>query len=175
MARALESGAKLQRPLLTLFDDTATCLCGGPSPPFPFPSAHDYYVWASSHNLLHKIRVPLLAINSADDPVVQRLPVDAEKCELSPWVVFNITEHGGHLGWFEKSSLFVVKRWIPKPVLEWMQLVGEKVTDTRDMKPLIEVNGFTTEEGRESIGYQKAEGGGHVVGVEGQDGLLAGL
>ncbi|TCD69717.1 hypothetical protein EIP91_006484 [Steccherinum ochraceum] len=177
MTAALPAVRSMNRPLLTEFDQAMTRLCGGPSPPFPFPSARDYYVWASSHNLLPKIRVPLLAINAADDPLVPRLPVDTDRYTLSPWVVFSVTAEGGHLGWFEKdnSSRFGVKRWITKPVLEWMQLMGEVAVDTRRMIPLRQADGFTKEEGRDDIGYLQVEGGGHVVGVEDQDGLLAGL
>lgn len=175
MTAALPTVVAMQRPLITEFDHAMTRLCGGSSPPFPLPSGRDYYVWASSHNLLHKIRTPLLAINAEDDPLVPRLPVDTDPGTLSPWVVFRVTEKGGHLGWFAPTSLFGVKRWIAKPVLEWAQLMGDVVADTRQMKPLRQVDEFTKEEGREDIGYQILEGGGHVVGAEGQEGLLAGL
>lgn len=175
MTAALPTVTAMKRPLLTEFDQAMTRLCGGSSPPFPFPSARDYYVWASSHDLLPKIRVPLLAINAADDPLVPRLPVDADRYSLSPWVVFSVTGEGGHLGWFEGTSPFNVRRWIRKPVLEWMHLMGEVVTDTRRMIPLRQIDDYTKQEGRDDLGYRKVDGGGHVVGAEGQEGLLAGL
>jgi len=175
MTAAVPTVVAMHRPLLTEFDQAMTRLCGGSSPPFPFPSARDYYVWASSHDLLPKIRVPLLAINAADDPLVPRLPVDTDRYALSPWVAFSVTEEGGHLGWFEQTSHFGVKRWISKPVTEWMRLMGDVMMDTRRMKPLRQIDGFMKEEGRDDIGYQRVEGGGHVVGAEGQEGLLAGL
>ena len=53
--------------------------------------------------------------------------------------------------------------------------MGEVVTDTRRMIPLRQIDDFTKQEGRDDIGYKKVDGGGHVVGAEGQEGLLAGL
>ena len=63
--------AKLPRNDMYLveFDDTITRLAGGSSPPFPFASARDYYTAASSHKVLGDIRVPFLAVSSADDPI----------------------------------------------------------------------------------------------------------
>ena len=58
------------------FDEAVTRLAGGSSPPFPFPTADDYYVWASSHKVLGDVKVPLLALNSDDDPIVSIEKVD---------------------------------------------------------------------------------------------------
>ena len=168
----------LETPKLSLiqFDDTVTRIGGGPSPPFPFASARDYYRWASSHKLLPQIRVPFLALNSADDPIVKDLPTDAGPSALGPWVTFCVTEGGGHLGWFEKGpGFFTLQRWMSRPVVEWLRAVGEDVAVEVRGRALREVNGFVMEVGRDDIGYKEIEGGGHVVGVGGEEGLLAGL
>ena len=69
-----------------------------------------------------------------------------------------------------------LERWIRKPVVEWIRAVGEDmVVDTGRGRPLHEVDGFLKEVGRDDIGCKEVEGGGHVVGVEGEGGLLAGL
>jgi len=63
-------------------------------------------------------------------------------------------------------------------VVEWIRAVGEDlVVDGLEarMRPLREVDGFLKEEGRDDIGCKVVEGGGHIVGVEGEGGLLAGL
>lgn len=168
----------LETPKLSLiqFDDTVTRIGGGPSPPFPFASARDYYRWASSHKLLPQIRVPFLALNSADDPIVKDLPTDAGPSALGPWVTFCVTEGGGHLGWFEKGpGFFTLQRWMSRPVVEWLRAVGEDVAVEVRGRAFREVNGFVMEVGRDDIGYKEIEGGGHVVGVGGEEGLLAGL
>ncbi|KZT68995.1 AB-hydrolase YheT [Daedalea quercina L-15889] len=159
---------------LTQFDDKVTCIAGGSSPPFPFPSAWDYYAWASSHEILVKIRVPFLALNADDDPIVQVLPIEAGG---NPYVAFAVTEKGGHLGWFEKvQSTGEIRRWVRHPILEWLKATGEDlVVKDRQIKSLHIVDGFLKEVGRDDIGCKEVEGGGHVVGVEGEEGLLAGL
>ncbi|TFY63975.1 hypothetical protein EVJ58_g2922 [Rhodofomes roseus] len=159
---------------LTQFDGKVTCKVGGSSPPFPFPSAWDYYAWASSHKVLANIRVPFLALNAEDDPVVQVLPIEAGG---NPYVAFAVTEKGGHLGWFGKvQATGETRRWVSRPVLEWLKAVGEDiVVRDRQIKPLHVVDGFLKEDGRDDIGCKGVEGGGHVVGVEGEEGLFAGL
>lgn len=159
------------------FDDTITRLAGGSSPPFPFPSADAYYIWASSHHVLADVRVPFLALNADDDPIVTVLPVYAEANQLSPWVVFGVTSGGGHLAWFEEgSSPGHPRRWYRKPVLEWLKTMGEDVIGVdRQVKVLREKDGWLMEEGREDLGCREVSGGGLVVGTEGEEGLLAGL
>ncbi|CCL99146.1 uncharacterized protein FIBRA_01161 [Fibroporia radiculosa] len=165
----------LQSKSITLsqFDGAITRIAGGSSPPFPFETAWDYYAWGSSHEVLANIRVPFLALNSEDDPVVQVLPYEAGG---SPWVAFAITERGGHLGWFEQSREGQIRRWVRKPVLEWLRAAGEDLAvGDEDVRPIIDVDGFLRESGREGIGCQMIEGSEHIIGVEGEGGLLAGL
>jgi uncharacterized protein len=159
------------------FDDTITRLAGGSSPPFPHATANDYYVWGSSHRLLGDVRVPFLALNSDDDPIVTVLPVYLESNELSPWIVFGVTKGGGHLAWFEEGSRpGYPRRWYRRPVLEWLKAIGEDVAlPTRRTRTLREVNGWIMEEGRDDIGCQEISGSERVIGVEGEAGLLAGL
>lgn len=165
------------RPTILQFDEAITRLVGGSSPPFPLETAYAYYHWASSHKVLPDIRVPFLAISDADDPVVRAIPIDLPDTKLSPWVAFAVTRGGGHLGWFEQGpGLFSLSRWMSRPIIEWLRASGEELPrDFSKRKPLKEVDGFLTEEGREDIGCKEIEGGGHVVGVEGEEGLLAGL
>jgi hypothetical protein len=156
------------------FDQAFTRIAGGSSPPFPFASAEDYYVWASSHKALADVKVPFLAINAADDPVVQEIP---EYADGNSWVVMVVTSKGGHLGWFEAGErLGVCERWFSKPALEWLRVVGEEIIrEGMRGKPLHEQDGFVKEVGTQNLGYKEIEGGGLVVGVEGEGGLFQGL
>ena len=70
VAKATNAALSLDNPTLQEFDDTFTKIAGGPAPHFPFPDVNAYYIWGSSHNMVQHIRVPFLAINSGDDPVV---------------------------------------------------------------------------------------------------------
>lgn len=163
----------MKKPTLAEFDNTITRVVGGSSPPFPLPSAEAYYRWASSDHHLKGIRVPLLALNAEDDPVVGHCPTDVGN---NGYVALAVTKGGGHLGWFERAEDGSALRWVTKPVLEWLHAVHEDVeAETRDPTPIIEGEEYLSEVGREHLGIRLLEDVGEVVGVEGEEGLLAGL
>lgn len=175
MAKRVTATLALRNPRLDEFDHSITRYVGGTSPPFPFDSGTDYYIWASSHKVLGDIRVPFLTLNSADDPVVRSTPKDAAG---NGYVAMSITSGGGHLGWFEASDgIGEVRRWIKKPILEWLRAFGEEVVQEwpRGL-PLHEVDGFLKEIGRDDLGCKEVnDEGGYIVGTRGQEGLLSGL
>ena len=87
---AYRTALSLNKPTLGTFDDTITCVAGGGPPVWPLPSGHEYYKYSSSHHLLPQVRKPLLAINSADDPVVVHAPTTPEEIG-SGWTVMVLT------------------------------------------------------------------------------------
>jgi predicted alpha/beta-fold hydrolase len=173
IAPALARGLSLKTPTMEDFDQAFTRVGGGSSPPFPFDSSDDYYAWASSHKVLPDIKVPFLAVNAADDPIVQEVPVDAGG---TGWVTMVLTPKGGHLGWFERAlPSGEVPRWITKPVLEWLKLNGEDIVyEGTKGRPLYEEDGFIKEVGRPGLGCKEIEGGGIITGAA-EGGLLQGL
>jgi predicted alpha/beta-fold hydrolase len=176
VAKAVPATLSLVNPTLEKFDDTFTRVAGGSAPTFPFATAMDYYVWASSHKVVKDIKVPFLAINAADDPVVREAPMDGAGNGL---VVMVLTHAGGHLGWFEAGQgHWEVNRWYKKPVLEWLQLAGEDVIydgNTKGPPLYVHENGFLKEEGRDELGCKEIEGGGIIDGSAGEEGMLQGL
>lgn len=176
VAKAVPVVLALKNPTLEQFDETFTRIAGGSAPHFPFPTAQDYYHWASSHLVVKDLRVPFLAINSADDPVVQHVPMDGGGNGL---VVMALTPSGGHLGWFQAAPVLGhVERWIKNPVLEWLELVGEGIVhdDAPRGRPIyVDQDGFLKEEGRDDLGCKEIQGPGVIDGNEGEEGLLQGL
>lgn len=174
MGQAVAPCLAMKSPTMEMFDNTFNRFGGGPSPPFPFPNAQAYYVWASSHHCLPQVRVLFLAINSEDDPIVQVLPVGAGG---NTYVAFAVTKKGGHLGWFQSGQgMGKLTRWFSQPVMEWLRAVGEDMeVGDRPGKPLHEVDGFLKEVGRDDVGCLEVEVGGRVIGVEGEGGVLPGL
>jgi uncharacterized protein len=165
--------AKQSSLCISGFDGTVTRIGGGSSPPFPFPTADDYYAYASSHQKLRDVRVPCLAVSSSDDPVVHEIPVDETK--HNGWVVLAVTKHGGHLGWFEMGENGP-RRWIKRPVLEWLDAVGRELERKEaKRKVLAQEDGWLVEEDRDHLGCKLIEGGDKIIGVEGEGGLLQGL
>jgi uncharacterized protein len=160
-----------KRFMRSAMEDIVSKIGGSPSL-FPFATAHDYYVWGSSHHVLDDVRVPLLAINAGDDPIVQDLPARVN----NPYVAFIITASGGHMGWFERDARTgELGRWFKEPVLDWLRATAEElVHKERKFPRLYEKDGWLVEEGKEHLGIRLAETGVKVVGTEGQ-GMLQGL
>jgi predicted alpha/beta-fold hydrolase len=170
LGAALPAALALRYPTLSFFDTTFSSRVGGPEPMFPFPSLDAYYDWASSHIVLKDVTVPLLAINSTDDPLVRAVPVDAGG---SPNVVLARTRCGGHLGWFKTGG----GRWVTRPVLEWLRLTAEDVVHNLSNRAPVHVDhdGFFRETGRNGMGCKFVRDGGVVNGNLGPKGLLQGL
>lgn len=170
---AAEASMKLKNPTLNDFDNTFTCKAGGSTPPFPFETADDYYRWASSHNVVNDIRVPYLAINADDDPIVQDVPLDVE----NGYVVMELTVGGGHLGWFQSGHILPIERWTTRPVLEWFKLTGDDVVHGANEASNIyqDNNGFFREGSRPNLGCKELQDGGVLDWTTGGVGILQGL
>ncbi|XP_019729577.1 monoacylglycerol lipase ABHD2-B-like [Hippocampus comes] len=89
-----------------------------------YSSLDEYYKQESCVRYMHKVSVPLLLMNSSDDPLVHRslLAIPRTLSEKMPNVIFALTQHGGHLGFFEGAVLF------PQP-LTWMDKVIVEFAD----------------------------------------------
>jgi predicted alpha/beta-fold hydrolase len=74
--------------------DTATIV-----PMFGFQDAEDYYRQASSAHILEGVRIPLLMLNAADDPICSTAGVPLGKVQQSDYLASVITEEGGHVAW----------------------------------------------------------------------------
>jgi predicted alpha/beta-fold hydrolase len=152
----------LKSPKLIEVDDVVVSQSGGGPPHWPFKDAMAYYEYASSHKSLPGIKVPYLAINAEDDPIVRVIPrPDEPGVPASGWVAVAVTKYGGHLGWFEDGDLrFEVRRWIKEPVLQWIKvLVDEFIRDPGQGGRETEiVDGFTREIGRNNIGFKEVDG-----------------
>nr|XP_014340359.1 PREDICTED: abhydrolase domain-containing protein 2 [Latimeria chalumnae] len=80
-----------------------------------YDTLKEYYEKESCVHYLHNIQVPLLLVNASDDPLVHDslLTIPRSLAEKKENVIFALTLHGGHLGFFEGAVLF------PEP-LTWM-------------------------------------------------------
>lgn len=87
------------------FDDAVTAPLHG------FADASDYYQKASCRPYLRKITVPTLLIHAADDPffLSTNLP---EPDELSPAIQFELSTHGGHVGFISGGWPWAPRFWL---------------------------------------------------------------
>ena len=77
------------------FDDAATAKLHG------FAGAEDYYLKSSSNRFVQSIRVPTLLLHSRDDPFLPGAALPPSAIEANPFLTLVLTEHGGHVGFFE--------------------------------------------------------------------------
>lgn len=153
---------EMRAPTLKDFDHHVTRWMGGSGAQFPFDSADAYYAGSSGHDTVQDIKIPFIAFNAGDDPIVAETPI--EEIEASKTVLQVVTPYGGHLGWFEGGTFggFLAfggppPRWVRKPVLEWLQATGEdlgKEFDFPGLKSVEAKNGFRLEEGKRDVGYK---------------------
>ncbi|XP_053282532.1 monoacylglycerol lipase ABHD2 [Pleuronectes platessa] len=89
-----------------------------------YSSLKEYYDKDSCVHYINKVTVPLLLVNSSDDPLIHQslLAIPRSLAEKMPNVIFALTQHGGHLGFFEGAVLF------PQP-LTWMDKVIVEYTN----------------------------------------------
>ncbi|VUZ39767.1 unnamed protein product [Hymenolepis diminuta] len=66
---------------------------------FGYKSVDEYYTDASPATKIHRVRIPILCLNAADDPFVpfQSLPLNVVNDSDSN-VILALTRHGGHIG-----------------------------------------------------------------------------
>ncbi|XP_062246155.1 monoacylglycerol lipase ABHD2-like [Platichthys flesus] len=89
-----------------------------------YSSLKEYYDKESCVHYINKVTVPLLLVNSSDDPLIHQslLAIPRSLAEKMPNVIFALTQHGGHLGFFEGAVMF------PQP-LTWMDKVIVEYTN----------------------------------------------
>ncbi|CDO78054.1 Carbohydrate-Binding Module Family 1 protein [Trametes cinnabarina] len=122
-----------------------------------FTDVQDYYRKISSSNVVQRIKVPCLAINSWDDPIVgaKSLPIHQVK-QRCPWVILAVTRAGGHLGWYERDANGRIARWYVRPVLQFLAALVEYGMERRQ-KPRGVDDGteFVRDPERPDVGFRE--------------------
>jgi predicted alpha/beta-fold hydrolase len=93
------------------FDDAITSKAHG------FADALDYYRRCSGLPLLSQVRIPLLIIHAKDDPFMTP-EVIPPLADLPPSVEYQLTDHGGHVG-FVSGSLRNPQMWLEQRIPAW--------------------------------------------------------
>ena len=97
------------------FDDAGT------APVHGFRDAEEYYKNASCRKDLIKIRIPVLILNSIDDPVTCETSIPHAK-ELGPNVVVELSRYGGHIGYVGSAISYEYGTWLDNKIIEYLNL-----------------------------------------------------
>jgi predicted alpha/beta-fold hydrolase len=95
------------------FDDVVTAPLHG------FSSADDYWTRASAKPVLGRIGLPTLVLNARNDPFMPDTAFPRSE-ELSPFVLCEFPEHGGHVG-FVGAPFPGNVNWLPRRVTEFFE------------------------------------------------------
>jgi predicted alpha/beta-fold hydrolase len=106
-------------------DETLTSNC------FGYASADDYYERSSPAQRLGSVRVPLLLVNAADDPLVPAHSLPYEAARRSEHVVLAVTAHGGHLGWCDGAWPFGRATWCERTACGFLDAAFAHAADAR--------------------------------------------
>ena len=104
-----------------LFDEHVTSKLHG------FINADDYYARCSALPMLKNIQIPSLIIHAADDPFMDsRVIPNAD--QLSDFTAYELSEHGGHVGFFYGAGLSSLlsahssaQFWLPQRIIGFIQ------------------------------------------------------
>jgi len=95
------------------FDQRVTAPING------FKDASDYYQQASGRDTLTKIKQPCLLIHAADDPFLNHQQITLV-AELPKHITFEISKHGGHVGFISGNNPFKPQFWLEERVPKFM-------------------------------------------------------
>lgn len=98
---------------LPAFDDFFTAPLHG------FKDADDYYEQCSSKYFLKDINIPTLIVNAANDPFLSKECYPYEEVEQNPYLALEVPEHGGHVGFYQRSRGNVM--WSEARILRFLQ------------------------------------------------------
>jgi len=88
-----------------------------------FTGADDYHHRASGMGYLKHIRQPTLVIHAADDPFMT-IDVIPAADKLSPHVVYELHNCGGHVGFIEGGTPFKPKYYLERRILSFLSHSG---------------------------------------------------
>jgi len=96
------------------FDDAVT------APMHGFESAQDYYDRCSSRRFVRDIEIPTLVLHAADDPLM--IPgVIPSPDERSASVRFEVSPHGGHVGFVSGAWPWSTRYWLEERIPRFLQ------------------------------------------------------
>ena len=97
---------------------------------FGFASAAEYHRQTNPMEVMHGIRVPLLVLNSADDPVcvVENVHEHLDVVETVPDTLIALTARGSHGAFFE--GVLRPESWACRVIAEYLTAVHAALADT---------------------------------------------
>ncbi|XP_035543345.1 embryogenesis-associated protein EMB8-like isoform X2 [Juglans regia] len=88
---------------------------------FGFKSVDDYYSNSSSSDSIKHVRIPLLCIQAANDPIAPSRGIPREDIKENPNCLLIVTPQGGHLGWVAGVGAPLGAPWTDPVVMDFLE------------------------------------------------------
>ncbi|KAF9602283.1 hypothetical protein IFM89_026400 [Coptis chinensis] len=88
---------------------------------FGFKSVDDYYYNSSSSKSIKDVRIPLLCVQAANDPIAPARGIPHDDIKDNPNCVLVVTPKGGHLGWVAGDEAPLGAPWTDTLVMEFLE------------------------------------------------------
>ncbi len=85
-----------------------------------YKTATEYYRNTSAVKTLRDIDVPVLCINSIDDPITPRQAIAYDDIRMNPNIILIVTDKGSHMAFISNENLTKFKQWNLKPAFEFL-------------------------------------------------------
>jgi len=89
------------------------------APLYGFLNADDYYEQSSGKRVMTNIKQPCLFIHAADDPFLHHESSLPQQL-LPDNLVFEVSKHGGHIGFISGKNPFKPEYWLEKRVPDFL-------------------------------------------------------
>ena len=87
-------------------------------------SADDYYRHISSCEKMENINVPVLCINSYDDPMTPKDVIAYDEVKINPNLFLIVTDRGSHMSFVSNEKFYEFRQWHFKPAFEFFQAIN---------------------------------------------------
>ncbi|CAL1373688.1 unnamed protein product [Linum trigynum] len=88
---------------------------------FGFKSVDDYYSNSSSSDSIKHVRIPILCIQAANDPIAPARGIPREDIRENPNCLLIVTPKGGHLGWVAGAEAPFGAPWTDPIVMDFLE------------------------------------------------------
>ena len=85
-----------------------------------YKTATEYYRHISAVKNLTDIDIPVLCINSIDDPITPCQAIAYDDIKLNPNIFLIVTEKGSHMGFVSNEKFTEFRQWNLKPAFEFL-------------------------------------------------------
>lgn len=106
----------------------------------------------SAKEFMAEIRIPTLAINAQDDPLLPGSKLPYAKAMASSYLAMAVTERGGHVGFYDADSS---RRWCFRVSDQWIQALQDADTPARPRPVMVADHGFLYPEGFPGMAFME--------------------